>query len=236
MKPSRYHRNRQPYNWLVYHNLDKSLEKHSKYYKGILVDLGCGEAPYKEYFLQYADKYVGVDWSNTLHNFKADIVSDLNEKIELEDDYADTVVSISTIEHLREPENFLKEANRILKQNGYFILQVPWQWRVHEAPYDFFRYTPYGLTYLFEKAGFNVLEINAVGGFFAMMFLKTNYFTLRFIRGPKFLKTIVKTLLIPFWTINQIAAMILDGIDKEKFKLIEAPGYFVVAQKEKQCR
>lgn len=118
MKPSKFHSNRQWYNWLAYDISDKFLEKYSNYYKGRLVDLGCGEAPYKEYFLQYADEYIGVDWTNTLHNSKADVVSNLNEKIELPDEYADTVVSLSVIEHLCEPQIFLNESYRILRRGG----------------------------------------------------------------------------------------------------------------------
>lgn len=176
MKPSKLHSNRQWYNWLAYNVVDKFLEKYSRYYKGILVDLGCGEAPYKEYFLQYVDKYIGVDWTNTLHNSKADIISNLNEKINLPDEYADTVVSLSVIEHLCEPQIFLNECYRILKSDGYLILQAPFQWWVHEAPYDYFRYTPYAFKYMLEKAGFVDIEVEPQTGFFTMWLLKFNYF------------------------------------------------------------
>ncbi len=118
MKPSKYHNNKDLVNWLVYEISDRFLIKYSKYIKGHLVDLGCGEAPYKEYFLQFATKYTGVDWSNTLHNSKADVVSNLNEKIELPDELADTVISLSVMEHLCEPQVFLNEAFRILKRGG----------------------------------------------------------------------------------------------------------------------
>jgi len=67
-----------------------------------LVDLGCGTAPHKDFFLQYADQYIGVDWTNTLHDSKADVISNLNEKVELPDNYADTIISLSVMEHLCE--------------------------------------------------------------------------------------------------------------------------------------
>lgn len=118
IKPSEFHSNKKPYNWLIYDISDKWLESYSKYYKGTLVDLGCGEAPHKNYFLQYVDKYIGVDWTKTLHNFKADIISDLNKKIEIEDEFADTIISLSVMEHLCEPQIFLNESYRILKKRG----------------------------------------------------------------------------------------------------------------------
>ena len=231
MKPSKFHNNRRFHNWLVYNIGDKCLKKYEKYYKGHLVDLGCGEAPYKEFFLQHADSYTGVDWTKTLHNSQADIVSDLNKKIEMKDNNADTLVSLSVIEHLSEPQIFLNEAYRVLKKGGYFILQVPWQWQIHEAPHDFFRYTPHGLKYIFEKAGFEILEIIPISGFFSTSLTKINYFSSRFIRGPKLLKLIIKTILIPFWTINQIIAPLLDKLDRAKDK--ETMGYFVLAKKNK---
>jgi len=229
MKPTKCHSNKKLINWLIYNIGDKFLEKYSKYYKGKLVDLGCGEALYKSYFLQYADEYIGVDWTKTLHNSKADIVSNLNEKIELEDDFADTIISLSVMEHLCEPQVFLNEAYRILNNEGYMILQVPWQWWVHEAPHDYFRYTPYGLKYMFDKAGFKDIKIEAQTGFFTMWLLKINYFSSRFVRGPKPLRWFIKAFLVPFWTINQLLAPLLDKLDKDWEA--ESQGYYVVARK-----
>jgi len=42
---------------------------------------------------------------------------------------------------------------------------MPFIWHVHEAPRDFYRYTKYGLQYLFEKAGFEIVEIKPLSGF-----------------------------------------------------------------------
>jgi hypothetical protein len=75
MKISRLHNNRKFYNWLIYDIGDQWLRKFTDSYKGRLYDLGCGEMPYKDWLLNYADKYTGVDWGNTLHELKADIFS-----------------------------------------------------------------------------------------------------------------------------------------------------------------
>ncbi|MBK2106450.1 class I SAM-dependent methyltransferase [Francisella philomiragia] len=230
MKRSKKHTNRKLHNWIIYKIGDKFRAKYSKYYKGQLVDLGCGEAPYRDYFLQYADSYIGVDWTKTLHNSKADIVSNLNEKIDLRDKFADTIISLSVMEHLCEPQVFLNESFRVLKDDGVMILQVPWQWLIHEAPHDYFRYTPYGLKYLFGKAGFKNVEIEAQSGFFTMWIVKMNYFTLRLIRGPKLLRKMIKAILVPFWMIGQTLAPYLDKLDKNW--LAESQGYYVIARKK----
>lgn len=229
MKPSKLHSNRKAYNWLLYDQGDKWLENYSKYYKGKLVDLGCGEAPYKEYFLQYAENYIGVDWTNTLHNSKADIVSDLNKKIELEDEFADTIVSLSVMEHLCEPQVFLNESYRILKTDGVMILQVPWMWWIHEAPYDYFRYTPYGLKYIFEKAGFKDVFVQPTTGFFTTIFIKINYFSLRMIKGSNLQKKITRMCLLPFWYISQKIAPYLDSLHRGWS--LESQGFMVIAKK-----
>lgn len=228
-KPSQYHNNRKPHNWLIYDNGDKWLLEYSKHYKGVLVDLGCGTAPYKEFFLNFADKYIGVDWTNTLHDTKADIVSNLNEKIALPDNYADTVVSLSVIEHLCEPQVFLNESYRILKNDGTIILEVPWMWWMHDAPYDYFRYTPFGLKYMFEKAGYKDVHVQPRTGFFTMWFLKMNYFSLRWIKGSHIRKKITKACLIPFWYFSQKIAPWLDS--KHRGWSLESAGYFVTATK-----
>ena len=229
IKPSEFHSNKKPYNWLIYNISDKWLESYSKYYKGTLVDLGCGEAPHKNYFLQYVNKYIGVDWTNTLHNSKADIISDLNKKIEIENDFADTIISISVMEHLCEPQTFLNESYRILKKGGTIILQVPWMWWIHEAPHDYFRYTPYGLKYMFEKAGYKDIHIQPTTGFFTMWFLKMNYFSLKWIKGSKIRRSFTRGLLIPFWYLSQKLAPWLDS--KHRGWSLESAGFFVVAKK-----
>ena len=229
IKPSKYHSNKHAFNWLIYDLLDKNLIKFSKYFRGTLVDLGCGEAPYKEFFLRYANCYIGVDWTNTMHNSKADVVSDLNKYIKLENEIADTIISLSVMEHLCEPQMFLNESYRILKKDGIIFLQVPWQWKVHEPPYDYFRYAPFGLKYMLEKSGYSDIEIEMQGGFFTMWIIKINYFMYRFVRGPKVLKLLLKLIFIPIWYVGQLIAPYLDKLGRNW--MFETSGYFVLARK-----
>lgn len=229
MKISQQHSNRRAHNWLIYDIGDRFLLKYSPKYKGVLFDLGAGESPYKDFFLQYADQYIAVDWAGSFHNTKADIVADLNKPLPIESEVADTIVSLSVMEHLCEPQIMLNEAFRILKAGGGIVLQVPWQWWVHEAPYDFFRYTPYGLKYMFEKAGFVEVVVEPQSGFFTMWILKMNYFSLRFIRGPRSLRWLIKAMLLPIWYFCQKAAPLLDKLDRDW--AAETSGYFVTAIK-----
>lgn len=230
MKISRKHSNRRAHNWIVYDIGDRFLLKNSQHYKGALYDLGAGESPYKDFFLQYADRYIAVDWAGSFHDTRADIAADLNKPLPIDSEVADTVVSLSVMEHLCEPQTMLNEAYRILKPGGAIVLQVPWQWWIHEAPYDFFRYTPYGLRYLFEKAGFADVLVEPQSGFFTMWILKMNYFSQRFIRGPRPLRWAIKAALAPLWYLGQKAAPHLDKLDRDW--ALEASGYYVTAKKQ----
>lgn len=229
MRISQKHSNRRAHNWLIYDIGDHFLLKFSSSFKAVLYDLGAGESPYKEFFLQYADKYIAVDWAGSYHNTKADIAADLNKPMPIEAEVADTVVSLSVLEHLCEPQIMLNEAFRIHKPGGAIVLQVPWQWWIHEAPYDFFRYTPFGLKYLFEKAGFAEVVVEPQSGFFTMWILKANYFSQRFIRGPRTLRWAIRAILLPFWYLGQKAAPLLDKLDRNW--ALETSGYYVTAKK-----
>lgn len=226
---SKNHSNRKSQNWLLYDINDAFLQRHCWRYAGVLYDLGCGESPYREFFLRYAQQYVGVDWAGSYHDTKADVAADLNELMPVESEVADTAVSLSVIEHLREPQVMLGETFRILKPGGWFVLQVPWQWQIHEAPYDFFRYTPYGLKHLLHKAGFVDVEVEPQAGFFTTSILKLNYFSSRFVRGPRLLRGLIKAILVPFWYLGQKLAPFLDKLDRNW--ALEAPGYYVTARK-----
>lgn len=226
---SQAHPNRHSCNWLAYDSGDRLIEKYVPLYKGTLYDLGAGESPYKGFFLRHVERYVAVDWSDSQHDIDADILADLNELLPIQSAVADTVVSLSVLEHLREPKTMIAESYRILKNGGNVVVQVPWQWWIHEAPHDFYRFTPYGLQYLFGKAGFVDIQVEAQAGFFTMMVLKMNYFSLRFIRGPWPLRKATAGIFHLCWYLGQKLAPMLDKLDKDW--ALETNGYFLTARK-----
>jgi len=230
-KPSQQHSNRQWHNWLVYDLNDQFLSKCASHYRGVLYDLGCGESPYQAFISQFTKQYIGVDWAGSNHATKETVLANLNEDLPLDSEIADSIISMSVIEHLYNPQTMLNEAFRLLKPNGSMVLQVPWQWTIHEAPHDYCRYTPFSLRRMFENAGFKDITIEAQGGFFTMWILKVNYFSLRFVRGPKPLRVLVKLCLLPFWWLGQKSAPLLDKLDKNW--QAETIGFFITARKDK---
>ena len=132
------------------------------YAKGQLLDIGCGNKPYKSVLDAWVEKYMGCDIVQSNLNC-VDILCEANN-IPLDDGLFDTVISTQTIEHVADHQGLVNEAFRLLKSDGYFILSGPMYWPLHEEPYDFFRFTKYGFSYILEKAGFTITEIKPNGG------------------------------------------------------------------------
>lgn len=216
------------YNWLAMRMGNEGFRRRCRQLTGVVYDLGCGTRPFEKEILAVADAYVGVDWPQSLHGLHADIVADLNKPLPIRDAAADTVIALSVLEHLREPQQMLAEAFRILKPGGLLYLAVPFQWWLHDAPHDYYRFTRYGLDYLLAKCGFKEIEIEETSGFWVMWFLKFNYQTSRLIRGPAPLRWLMRATLLPFWLTDQLAAPLLDSIWPAPE---EAQGYNLTARK-----
>jgi SAM-dependent methyltransferase len=227
--PSRNHPNRKAYNWLAYWLLDRHLCQSRGYIRGDVLDAGCGSGPYRSFVLSCAETYTGVDWGGTQHRSRPDIVADLNTGLPCSTSSFDTVFCISVLEHLHSPQVALSEFARVLRPGGQLVLQVPWQWGLHEVPHDYFRFTPYALQKLLERSGFGEIVIESQGGCFSVLCLKVNYLSLRLVRGPLPLRAIAEALLSPAWWLGQTLAPIFDRLDRNW--AAETGGYFVRASR-----
>jgi SAM-dependent methyltransferase len=68
------------------------------------------------------------------------------------------------LEHVAEPQQYLREAWRVLRPRGQLLLSTHGNWQYHPDPHDYWRWTLEGLRYELEKAGFSpVLELAALG-------------------------------------------------------------------------
>jgi SAM-dependent methyltransferase len=79
------------------------------------------------------------------------------------------VLSIQVLEHTPRPAELIAEMARVLKPEGLLILTVPFCYRLHEEPDDYFRYTPHGMRELCARAGLRVGEVHARGGLWTVM-------------------------------------------------------------------
>ncbi|HTA19152.1 MAG TPA: class I SAM-dependent methyltransferase [Polyangia bacterium] len=136
-----------------------------RYARGRLVDVGCGEKQYEALFKPFVTEHIGVDHPDTLHGKSKVDITATGYEIPVNDCEFDTVLHTSVLEHMEDPERALRECARVLKPGGNIIFLIPFIWHVHEAPRDFYRYTPLGIRYLLEKTGFSVRELSPVCGF-----------------------------------------------------------------------
>jgi SAM-dependent methyltransferase len=123
-----------------------------------LYDLGSGAEQFKTLFHRF--KYTGVDFEK--FNEKT-IVTDLTKTFPFSNAVADIVTLSNTLEHIPTPEQFIHECARILKPGGLLVGTVPFLLGVHQAPYDFNRYTPFQLKRFLEMAGFADVQIVSLG-------------------------------------------------------------------------
>ena len=194
------------YNSLI-HRINNRIARACEY-SGLVIDLGCGTAPYRGIVMEKADRYIGVDWPKGFHGSEnVNVMADVSAPLPFATGAADVVLLFQTLEHLKDPRSCLAESRRVLKPSGRLYVTVPFMWHVHEAPHDYFRYTRYGLQHLLVTAGFGSIEIHETTGFWQTLVLKLNYHTFRWTRGW------LRPLLNPFWSLGQWLAPLLDRYD-----------------------
>jgi len=138
--------------------LSRGVAKHAKSLRGTLLDFGCGAKPYARLFA--VERHIGIDIKQSGHDHsdsKVDVYYD-GHTIPFAKGQFDSIFASEVFEHLFNIDEILGELNHILKPGGHLLITVPFCWDQHEAPYDFGRYTEWGLTHLLSKHGFAVIE------------------------------------------------------------------------------
>lgn len=156
---------------------ERLLEENALFAKQIpsgayVLDAGAGNSPYRELFshthYETADfQQVDKQYSQTTY------VCDL-QAIPVEDDRFDFIVFNQVMEHLPEPARVLQELRRVLKPGGKMIYTAPLFYEEHEQPYDFYRYTQYGVRHLMEGVGFHILRLDWLEGYYGTLGYQLN--------------------------------------------------------------
>lgn len=163
-------------------NMDKYLVRYSilnaiknilPELKGVLLDIGCGEMPYKKLLTSFpskVQKYIGMDIENKLYqqSVKPDLFWD-GSKVPLDNGTIDCVVATEFFEHVPYPEKIMEEIGRVLKPEGVLFFTVPFIWSLHSIPNDEYRYTPFALERMLKKTGFTNINLKPLGGWDASL-------------------------------------------------------------------
>jgi SAM-dependent methyltransferase len=130
---------------------------------GTLLDVGCGEMPFRP-LLPSGLIYTGIDVPGAESfgmNEHPDIVEFDGRTIPFPEGSFDGVLCTEVLEHVEDPARLVAEMLRVLRPGGTLLATVPFSARVHHAPHDFYRFTPFRLVTLF--ADFNHFELEERG-------------------------------------------------------------------------
>jgi len=132
-----------------------------------VLDVGCGRMPFRTYLTDLVDCYDGLDREQ--RGDQPVIIGDAQNMSDVPSDAYDSVLCLSVMEHLQDPELALREMKRVCRPDGCIILEVPHLSRYHELPHDYQRFTEPGLRVLAGKVGLRITEITPTGGLFAFL-------------------------------------------------------------------
>jgi SAM-dependent methyltransferase len=149
---------------------------------GRLLDVGCGSKPYQALFA--VDAYIGLDIDSEASR-KGGIADHFYEgdTFPFADASFDSVLCNQVLEHVFNPDKFLGEIVRVLKPGGKLLLTVPFVWDEHEQPYDYARYSSFGLRALLEKQGFKIVHHKKIGADASILFQLANAYLFKVTQG-----------------------------------------------------
>ena len=135
-----------------------------------MLDFGCGSKPYKNIFVN-VKKYTGLDFENPGHshiNEQIDVFYD-GKSIPFPDETFDSAFSSEVFEHVFNLEQMVPEINRVMKRGGTLLITCPFAICEHETPNDYARYSSFGIRYLLEKNGFEIIMQEKLGSSIEVM-------------------------------------------------------------------
>lgn len=165
-----------PY-WLERTWLRRAMQELAGHASGSMLDVGCGERPYAEFFKPRIARYWGLEYPPVADNLNPDVwnrpemlrtVVDVwgdAQRLPFAAATFDTVLAAEMLEHIPDPDACVAEIARVIKPGGRFLLTVPLVAPLHQWPFDFYRFTPKGIEAIVERHGFEVERVTPRGNF-----------------------------------------------------------------------
>lgn len=181
------------------------------------LDVGCGEKPYRSLFSNC--KYIGVDIEESgrpIDLKRPDFFYD-GVRTPFDDNTFDLVICTQVLEHVRSPFLLIQEMRRVCKQGGLLIISLPFFYPEHEIPFDYFRFTRFGISTLLEEVKLEVKSIIRDSTAIETLAILTNvYIVTNFDPGIRYFRSLLALLIcMPL----QVFALILSKILPNKGSL-----------------
>ncbi len=118
---------------------------------GPILEIGSKDygstASFREFYV--GNEYVGVDMAE---GKGVDVVADLTESVgPLREGHFALGICCSVLEHVKRPWVFAQNLTRLIRPGGRLYMSVPWVWRYHAYPDDYFRFSHRGVISLFDE-------------------------------------------------------------------------------------
>jgi SAM-dependent methyltransferase len=150
--------------WLVLRGMRTAIEQLAGRIASpgkVALDFGCGAKPYAPLFVAHGVTYIGADLGDAP---EAEVQIRADGTLAAADQSADLVVSFQVLEHVRNIDTYLREARRVLHDDGPMLLSTHGTWLYHPHPEDHRRWTREGLIAELQLRGFEVTDCIAVVG------------------------------------------------------------------------
>lgn len=133
-------------NWKFLQEQVRGLNK-----EALILDVGAGHGDFAGIFA--GRKYLSVD---IVPYPEVDLACDLAQCVPFNENAFDMLVLMNVLEHVYRFHELLDALYYLLKPGGSLVIAVPFMIKVHQAPFDFYRYTHYTLTDLAKQHGFQI--------------------------------------------------------------------------------
>ena len=151
-----------------------------------------------------------------------------DEPFPIADDAYDTAVCLNTLEHVYDAKFVIREIHRVLKPGGTVYISVPFMFRIHASPDDFFRGTPTWWKETLRLTGFARTELQPL--------VWGRYSTAQTISGCRGVLPAALQRNVAYLKDILYAALTFHGVDRYEGRRGDrisavAPGWFVAATK-----
>lgn len=127
--------------------LEKAIDEYAVEKEAVILNIGAGGET-ASWLRQKNLKFKELDINPAL---KPDYILSIENMHSIPDNSVDVIFLMEVLHHVQNPFNAISEIKRVLRSGGAVIGSTAFVFPICDAPYDYFRYTKYGIINLFKE-------------------------------------------------------------------------------------